>query len=1723
MQTNPVNLTRRTLFTAGGMLVSSFFLPAIPDQPGKYRLAGPRSAAAADRSETFSVDVASEWTVQFKVFDVAHVGFDADTPGLAGATVTVTPLDVSGVPATTVVTNENGFAVVEINGYCSEVSAYAPHYTCNAQVDIRLDGHKQVRIYKMALIGTCLYALPSPKIADGKEGEPYFRSIALNGWDVQYNDATFLYSSTYEKTYPITMEVFTKAGGSKAYIEVWRWHTGDPSAENLPAFVEKTGSMSKLGRVNLDGDNGQHLGSQTHNAEDEYMWKATIEGPWLRKDHNKAFSSENDRLVVRLVTADLKELAYISYANFKEAPVNLVDSGNLSLFPSVLDGDLPILQFSLPDWVPGYSQSVNITLNLPKFNLVYGIYYLGKVGGKIGYGYVKRGFGKDTINPFKADAITMETVDDTVKAWTDIYGKRFNEAVEYAGASGVAGWARDHLLPESWRVPVPGENDDAGDGGQGGEGGDGGDGGQGGDGSESGGSSEGSDGDESSEDAAVQPEGENGELQQQKYKFWSVYMALGIQGYGEFTYNPDYSAVTGSLNIIGFFNISWSFNRPFLIGIVPFYFSFGITLSTNAQFRAAWAFPLSSDDSSLLDHFLNFFRDASFDFQNSRLAVTFTPCFTLALGAGVRDAITLGVRGSLSFPFYLALWEGVRQSQGELDPRFKIQLTASVCIFLQVYILKFNYTICQVDPIPLVDTFELPTNATLKAPRSVDYPSNTTISELSLGSKKKLQLTSAGGTELSFNLGEGISLAQIAKLADENSSETLMMSADAFETVREGSVFTTESSATVQTHAVLTEAAEAPKAKVTLTDNGDGTFKLVRKYSKKSDAATNGAAANEAAGPDTKGDPKLEATFSEAMLSVLNDASTLPEGWENLPVSVEAGYTYKPKSKLHDFGSKLSSFTGVSEQGVTIAPAKILGGVHSDGRPKFARVSSTNTDGTHLTRLAMFRLASVKYDDIHRTRLVVQYKTETGWTDAEPIDFTVAGVDGVTRGDLNDYDFDVSEFTFKAPNEDVERSYVGILLLSGLCDTNDATKLSFEDVATKPVTSLLVFGKQFSNAATNKNEDGTWNFAPVVRDAVSWRTLDPSTNKEGYGNKKIMVYAPSISAAAASSTQFGRLSTAMLNGAYLYRQVDASAGKNAIFEDSVEPQARAFSAAISALSYTNFPTSELFYDELTLETLNLMSYMAGGMASLCAGPASCSSPTNQSWNGTAFFGYTTANGSGIFHVDHVRWLNSVYWVSDDLFYDDTSVGRTMAAKSDIKRFVNWSGRQSLIALKRVEDGEDARIELHSIDLSSTKSVSDKDIVQLGAEEDTPADFYVSPTGEYLLYAVSKEGEAEAQQDENGAAIVDDEGNIKTDAVDPVYSIMAMRAVTDSATNKTLFTKPFVLAEVDCPVDSVTAAAGADEATDIMFYHITDLASSECDYYQVRVPCVASVTPVALSSIDDYPTAGKDCTFKLELHNDGNALVKGVTISVLDADNNDAPFIENLEILFNENTMLETSNSEPAAEVGESTAETTYVTGYENFPDHPLAKNGGCTLIAPGKSAAVAVKFKIPQEWSGAHNITVKTSRVRYVNPITGEEATTSTVEQQQDGSTNFFSAAALTSSGTVSTRFGQQEGASLKINTLASADGTTERLNGPRELSGTYREDGSGAVDGGGSGGGAGGTSGGQGGSKGSGKAGMPDTGDVAGLASLAAGALGAGLLAYSRRRAEIEAEAEES
>lgn len=75
----------------------------------------------------------------------------------------------------------------------------------------------------------------------------------------------------------------------------------------------------------------------------------------------------------------------------------------------------------------------------------------------------------------------------------------------------------------------------------------------------------------------------------------------------------------------------------------------------------------------------------------------------------------------------------------------------------------------------------------------------------------------------------------------------------------------------------------------------------------------------------------------------------------------------------------------------------------------------------------LFRIASVRYGDNGRSRLVVHTKANGTWSAPTPVDFPLGFGEGdVERDGIFDYDFDVVEYTDGRGNQD---AYV--LLVSG--------------------------------------------------------------------------------------------------------------------------------------------------------------------------------------------------------------------------------------------------------------------------------------------------------------------------------------------------------------------------------------------------------------------------------------------------------------------------------------------------------------------------------------------------------------------------------------------------------------------------------------------------------------------------------------------------------------------
>lgn len=135
---------------------------------------------------------------------------------------------------------------------------------------------------------------------------------------------------------------------------------------------------------------------------------------------------------------------------------------------------------------------------------------------------------------------------------------------------------------------------------------------------------------------------------------------------------------------------------------------------------------------------------------------------------------------------------------------------------------------------------------------------------------------------------------------------------------------------------------------------------------------------------------------------------------------------------------------GVSEDergGIKPSSDNVLfAGVLSEAHMKLAMIAGVE---------CLFRIASVRYGDNGRSRLVVHTKANGTWSAPTPVDFPLGFGEGdVGRDGIFDYDFDVVEYTDGRENQD---AYV--LLVSGERPAGDNTL--FDTASTSGILSVV--------------------------------------------------------------------------------------------------------------------------------------------------------------------------------------------------------------------------------------------------------------------------------------------------------------------------------------------------------------------------------------------------------------------------------------------------------------------------------------------------------------------------------------------------------------------------------------------------------------------------------------------------------------------------------------------
>ena len=400
----------------------------------------------------------------------------------------------------------------------------------------------------------------------------------------------------------------------------------------------------------------------------------------------------------------------------------------------------------------------------------------------------------------------------------------------------------------------------------------------------------------------------------------------------------------------------------------------------------------------------------------------------------------------------------------------------------------------------------------------------------------------------------------------------------------------------------------------------------------------------------------------------------------------------------------------------------------------------------------------------------------------------------------------------------------------------------------------------------------------------------------------------------------------------------------------------------------------------------------------------------------------------------------------------------------------WGDDGELIATvkDKTEDGAEISSIYHiSFD---PKNSGDPTFTKISPKSGVPTDLVIDENSHFLFYAQNIDGKV-------GQNYADD-GSIESDIIEHRYYIMAIAEVEG------LFTKPFIFCELDHIIDNFVGLTINENYVTFLASCIEDIDNSLADIYDVRVPLVKCLTPITLTTAEPFAMSGEDCEFSICIRNDGNLVARKATFTLYDAETGQK--VDSKVVEFGKDTI---------ENLQDKNAKCKYDTdGFSKSQlNSALVANGGRGVIIPGETDTYRMKFAIPKDWRDTKTVYVEISDIEVINPTGSNKAAFA----------NYHIAAK-----SCPTQELKIEAVDLDRGKLADGE-VHEKKNGNEDESGKKKGKGS---------------DGGSGSDGGKDSSGTPSTGDVpiGGIAAAAAAALGAGMMAYSKRRCALENSAQD-
>lgn len=252
-------LDRRSLLIAGTSSLASIMLPRVPGSENAFLLPFAPTAAYADEEDPFKVLVLSRTMFGVVVIDVANKNMP-----IKGAQVTLASRYAAGKQLSAT-TDDEGTAIFEVaplsEGYVDEATLLDA-YDFNGGISISMAGYRDVEIPLARIQGGTAITAPTRPLSDG---EPYFRQLTFDEWDIQYAEATFMTlpkddtANEQPDTHAFTVQAHLPQGGQATL----RINKVTPAAGSSPE------TFTQIGQVKASASGADNLATFT--LEDTFL------------------------------------------------------------------------------------------------------------------------------------------------------------------------------------------------------------------------------------------------------------------------------------------------------------------------------------------------------------------------------------------------------------------------------------------------------------------------------------------------------------------------------------------------------------------------------------------------------------------------------------------------------------------------------------------------------------------------------------------------------------------------------------------------------------------------------------------------------------------------------------------------------------------------------------------------------------------------------------------------------------------------------------------------------------------------------------------------------------------------------------------------------------------------------------------------------------------------------------------------------------------------------------------------------------------------------------------------------------------------------------------------------------------------------------------------------------------------------------------------------------